>query len=340
METKTSTTLIIGAGLSAASDFHLPTMRGFFTQNISENTEINYFLKWFYPNQNPEEYNLEDVLSFLNLSCARIPIWQNNFQSQSNRILFDSLLKYTKMRLEIPVNSICSLHESLFQTLKEQDTIISFNYDLVADRVLLNIEPQQNDRPGLDTRMGKISGLLGRLNIWNDPPPSLLPREQKWGFYLKLHGSLDWLYCETPGCENNVNIFACGVSELSEGQAEGMPCRYCGASLKTFIIPPVATKRLEDRGRMAFLWNIALRQLSSATRIAVIGISFAPSDFELRWLVRQAIELRVQKYYELHVVNPSKHDRQNIIKLFPGIDRSVYEYETVKDYIDNNPVDC
>lgn len=242
------TTLIIGAGLSAASDFHLPTMRGFFTEDISSKTGVNDFLKWFYPNQNTEEYNLEDVLSFLNLSCARIPIWQNNLQSRDNKKLYENILKYTKNRLEVPDNSICSLHKSLFQTLEEQDTIISFNYDLIADKALLSIEPKENDRPGQDTRMGKISGLLGRLNIWSDPPPSLLPREQKWGFYLKLHGSLDWLYCETPGCENNINIFACGVCELSEGQDEGMPCRYCGASLKTFIVPPVATKRLEDRG--------------------------------------------------------------------------------------------
>jgi hypothetical protein len=71
----------------------------------------------------------------------------------------------------------------------------------------------------------------------------------------------------------------------------------------------------------------------------VIGISFAPSDFELRWLVRQAIELRSNKYYELHVVNPSKDDRQNIIKLFPGAERSVYEYETVKDYVEKHQID-
>ena len=70
----------------------------------------------------------------------------------------------------------------------------------------------------------------------------------------------------------------------------------------------------------------------------MIGISFAPSDFELKWLIRQAIELRQDKHYELHVVNPSKEDRQNIIKLLPSTDRSVYEYESVQDYIDHRPV--
>lgn len=277
-------------------------------------------------------------MSFLHLSSTRLPLWRNPHPTQprSNPSLYESLLGYVKDRLTTPPLAVCALHQQLFETLSERDSIISFNYDLIADNALLAIEPKEHSRPAQDTRMGKISGLLGRLNIWNDPPPSLLPREQSWGFYLKLHGSLDWLYCETEGCENNANIFARSVSELSEGQEEGMPCRYCGASLKTFIVPPIATKRLKDTGRMAFLWNIALRQLINADRIVVIGISFAPSDFELRWLVRQAVELRTSPHYELHVVNPTSVDQQNIIAVFPGQDREVYTYESVSDYITKN----
>ena len=261
-ETAPTTALIIGAGLSAASEFGLPTMGGFFGPELTRLPELDSFLKWFYPNHNPQAYNLEEVMSFLHLSSARLPLWRNRSQSYSsdtNLALYESLLTYTKTRLAIQIDAVCPLHRRLFESLTQQDSIISFNYDLVADNALLAIEPREHDRPGQDTRMGKISGLLGRLNLWNDPPPALMPREQTWGFYLKLHGSLDWLHCETPGCANNINIFARGVSILAEGQDEGMPCRCCGASLKTFIVPPVATKRLEDRGRMAFLWNIALR---------------------------------------------------------------------------------
>lgn len=335
-----TTTLIIGAGLSAASKFGLPTMSGFFGSGSTKWPELNKFLAWFYPNQPPQEYNLEEVMSFLHLSNARLPLWRNRSQSPSsdtNLALYEYLLTYVKERLAIPKNDVCPLHRRLFESLNQQDSIISFNYDLVTDNALLEIEPREHGRPAQDTRMGKISGLLGRLNIWSDPPPSLMPREQKWGFYLKLHGSLDWLHCETPGCENNINIFSLGVSALAEGQNEGMPCRYCGASLKTFIVPPVASKRLEDRGRMAFLWNIALRQLSSASRIAVIGISLAPSDFELRWLIRQAIELRNDPKYELHVVNPDSLHRRGIINVFPGSDRRVYEYDSVTDFIKQRP---
>lgn len=337
------TVLIVGAGLSSASDARLPTMRGFFGPELSTRPELLAFLKWFYPGQSQEMYNLEEVMSFLHLSSTRLPLWRDRRQPgqlRSNGSLYESLLSYVRDRLAISPGTICTLHRRLFETLSQRDSIISFNYDLIADNALLAIEPKQNNRPDQDTRMGKVSGLLGRLNLWNDPPPSLLPRERNWGFYLKLHGSLDWLYCETEGCENNANIFALSVSELADGQEEGMPCRFCGASLRTFIVPPVATKRLKDTGRMAFLWNIALRQLISADRIVVVGISFAPSDFELRWLVRQAIELRETAGYELHVVNPSSDDRQNTIAVFPGADRKVCEHDSVAEYIAKEIAHC
>lgn len=189
-----------------------------------------------------------------------------------------------------------------------------------------------------DCRMGKLSGLLGYLNIWNIPPPSLMPREQSWGFYLKLHGSLDWIQCPTELCPNNNMIFALGVTILSEGQAEGMPCRYCGAALKTFIVPPIATKRLQDKGRMAFLWNLALKALTAADKIAIIGISFAPSDFELRWLVRQAIALRKNQNYELHIVNRDGHHRASIAKVFPGTRKIVFEHDSAESYISMIPI--
>jgi hypothetical protein len=335
------TVLIIGSGLSAASDFHLPTMRGFFGPDLESHHQLWEFLNWLYPHQSPEDYNLEEVMSFLNLSNNRLPLWGSSLRAvatANSSTLYDELLEYVKTRLAIEPRSVCGTHRRLFQTLAEQDTIISFNYDLVADNALLDIEPREHNRPLQDSRMGKLSGLLGRLDIWSDPPPSLMPREQNWGFYLKLHGSLDWLHCETPGCTNNVNLFALGVAELSEGQHEGMPCRYCGAALKTFIVPPIATKRMEDRSRMAFLWNLALRELISAHRIDVIGLSFAPSDFELRWLVRQAVALRPNQHYELHVVNQSKEHRTRINTSFPGPGKTLFEYPTINDYLAKHPI--
>jgi hypothetical protein len=166
-------------------------------------------------------------------------------------------------------------------------------------------------------------------------PPTLMPDEREKGFYLKLHGSLDWLYCPHSGCFNNMNVFPLTTApeHLVGGQAEGEPCRFCGASLQILLIPPVATKRLEDRGRLAFLWNLAFREIRSASRFVVIGLSLAPTDFELRWLIRQAIEGRDGTPLEVHIVNPEEKDRLNIVGALPGRGHIVYEYESIRDYL-------
>ena len=326
-----TSTYIVGAGLSAASDFRLLTMRGFFSK-LDGHLALSSFLHWFYPGRAPDEYNLEEVMSYLHLSRARTSIWTGTWRNRYNHDsanLYDELLAYVKERLTVPPKAECRVHERLVRELKPKDTIISFNYDLLIDSALLQLEPKRNDRPHENSRMGKLSGLLGRMYIWNEPPPSLLPREQEWGYYLKLHGSLDWLYCLTPGCPNNTNMFALGVDPLAEGQSEGLPCRCCGSTIHTFIVPPVATKRLEDTGRMAFLWNLALRELSAADRIVVVGISFAPNDFELRWLVRQAISSRQCPRYELHIVNSSESDAEMIDGVFPGAEKNTRVFRSI-----------
>src|SRR5207247_3391246 len=129
------------------------------------------------------------------------------------------------------------------------------------------------------------------------------------GFYLKLHGSLDWLYCPHAGCPNNMSLFPVGLSSLAEGQAEGQPCRYCGAPLRVLIVPPVPSKRIEDRGRLSFLWHLAFRELCDATRVVLIGVSFNPIDAALRWRVRQSMDAH-NNPIAIDIVNQNRDHRE------------------------------
>ena len=329
--------LLLGAGASAASDFNLPTMAGFFDAELAEYPELISFLEWFYPQKLPAEYNLEEVLAYLDISRARMPVWGFGSREVSygkEPLAYDLLIEFVQRRLDIPKGVCCSLHKRLFENLQPTDTILTLNYDLIADRALFEIEkdPEKGKIPQ-DSRMGKLQALLSELRIWAESPPSLIPREQETGFYIKLHGSLDWLYCPTVGCRNNTNLFAVEISAFPE-QKEGNPCRFCGAAVKSFIIPPVATKRLEDRGRMAFLWNLALRELIQARCIGLIGLSLAPSDFELRWLLRQAVELRGQHSLSVEVVNKNENHRKQSRDVFPGNILSIVEYESIEDFLE------
>lgn len=104
--------LFLGAGASAASDFRLPTMAGFFGTDLSDYPELKSFLEWFYPHRLPNEYNLEEVLAYLDISQARIPVWGFTSRKVSygkEPFAYDSLIKFVQRRLITPRDKICSI---------------------------------------------------------------------------------------------------------------------------------------------------------------------------------------------------------------------------------------
>jgi hypothetical protein len=68
---KPKTVLLLGAGALAGSALRLPRMKGFFGEDVAKIEGLQPFLQWFYPNVPRDAYNLEDVLSYLDLSQAR-----------------------------------------------------------------------------------------------------------------------------------------------------------------------------------------------------------------------------------------------------------------------------
>jgi hypothetical protein len=328
------TTLILGAGASAASRFQLPTMSTFF-RDATGDPLLDRFVERFTGPDGARSANLEEVLGFLELSRVRRELWglAPSTDHEPSK-LYDLLLKFVKRRLSIPPAETCELHKSLVSQLAPRDSIVSLNYDLVLDQTLHEVEAKnEHGRLDQNSRLGKLGRLIGDGSFMAGSPPALVPAELERGFYLKLHGSLDWLYCPTVGCPNNIHLYPLLVERITEGQTEGRPCRLCGGPLRFLIVPPVATKRLEDRGRIAFLWNLALREIAEASRVVVIGASFAASDFELRWLFREAARLRPRDLAELAIVNPSQEHQKEIRRVLEAPSTSVVPFESVEAYL-------
>ena len=61
MENLKKRVLILGAGASAASDFSLPVMFGFFGPNQENYTELFKFIEWFYPDIPEDKYNVSNT---------------------------------------------------------------------------------------------------------------------------------------------------------------------------------------------------------------------------------------------------------------------------------------
>jgi hypothetical protein len=94
---------------------------------------------------------------------------------------------------------------------------------------------------------------------------------------------------------------------------------------------------------MSFLWSLAFREIMKATEIHVVGVSFAPGDFELRWLLREALTLSRETReagglapVRLVVTNPDQQARREA-KLVTGIVESdrVSEHESLEAYLES-----
>jgi len=332
------TILLLGAGASKASDFRLPTMRGFFDlAQVPEN--LKEFLKIFYPAMLVEEFDLEEVLTHLTLSVRRLPSWIPDERVQHSigvHYPLGDLLWYVGRRLAIDPTKICSRHAALFRRLEARDSVLTLNYDLVADQALSVLDRDPNDEARFRrfSRMDKLADLVGDARLLGGEPMALLPEEHEGGFYLKLHGSLDWLYCPNTGCPNWKRFYPLSGERIKEGQKAGSPCRLCGSIIRSVIVAPLPEKAQVFEGRFGILWNLALRELQQATRIVVIGVSLARSDFELSWLIRLSGMTRFHKL-DLVVVNPNESDRAAARRLF-GTSRlgtNVEEFEDVDEFL-------
>lgn len=197
----------------------------------------------------------------------------------------------------------------LVSALSNNDSLVTFNWDLLADQALLDPAVQggafytnfpilvHGREPVTIKGIGTIGGIIG--------PPGREP------LFLKLHGSLNWFQCTDPQCPSNadfeleIDVQAC----LYHAEGIGVRnCDRCGSEMIPLLVPPIAQKPISENWVIRSAWGFARRRLETARRVVVIGLSFAPTDFYARWLFRSTVGVRDN--VEVFVVNPSNDDAE------------------------------
>lgn len=173
--------------------------------------------------------------------------------------------------------------------------------------------------------------LLGKtLSLDTGESLSLSDEKASLGFYLKLHGSVDWLYCPNPVCGYHQLFFPNRLGSDSLHNRPGKLCNLCGSPVVSVIVPPTMYKTFEKFPKLGFLWSLAYRELNIADRIVIFGVSFAPSDYYLRWLFKKAITDRENKPTLIDIdTNPEVCDK---IKEFTGVKPK--HFATLDGYLD------
>ena len=108
---------------------------------------------------------------------------------------------------------------------------------------------------------------------------------------LKLHGSLNWLYCPacrtidvTPGLKGAVYIFR---KETLQHESP-ITCRECGVRYDPYIVTPTFLKNYGEL-YLSQIWQRAESRLSHASEIVFVGYSLPDADIILRTMLSRAM---------------------------------------------------
>jgi len=192
-------------------------------------------------------------------------------------------------------------YEKLVQRLGTSDTVITFNWDLLLDNALgreailgdLTIKP---NRPQYSAFVLDFTALgdstIGKLSL----PKPFRRWDPEHGYFLKLHGSIDWVWCDRGGCKNAGRVFPM----VKYGTRPA--CGYCFEKMQWLIVPPTLNKRLLETPIVRRLWNVAARELAQAEVLVVWGYSLPPTDFFSAWLLRT---ISPQRLAQVILINPA-----------------------------------
>jgi len=175
----------------------------------------------------------------------------------------------------------------------EDPRAISLNYDIVLDTLMCSIAQQHLEDAVPDY-------------CCDIRTPAYVARKRH-GRLLKLHGSLNWLFC--PGCQrldigmskNGKELadssfleelynfkpleqhYLCGDDSCNECQ-----CKYCGTPLRAVMITPSFAKDYRNP-HIQKVWYEAEWLLRESTHAVIVGYSLPNDDLEVIHLLRRGL---------------------------------------------------
>ncbi|MCZ7382416.1 MAG: SIR2 family protein [Candidatus Methanoperedens sp.] len=126
---------------------------------------------------------------------------------------------------------------------------------------------------------------------------------------LKLHGSLNWGFCED--CGNIYYFNKKRYDDITLGDVECDKCKPKHVKLKTVIVPPTLSKLAKAQPQLVHIWNTAQVYLKSCEKIYFIGYSFPETDVQMKIFILNALREN-SKLNEVIIVSNQKHGQSKI----------------------------
>jgi len=303
--------IFLGAGASASDGAPIQSelFKNYFSNHYNDelsNSLKNFFKDFFGINtEHLEKENFptfEEVLGILELSISRnesfknYPIMPSNpkVQEVKEQLIF---LIAKILRHKLLSNRIN--HDKLIKRLISEKRIkdtafVSLNYDILIDNAIT----EKHEKIDLDYGVNFTN--FRKNNDWHRP------RHNRKTQLLKLHGSLNWLYC--PTCiALTITPKEKSVSTIAERPKE---CSQCHTNMVPIIIPPTFFKIMSNYF-LQQIWRKAEMVLLKAERIIFCGYSFPDADIHIKYLLKR-VEVNRGKTPEIFIINNHKGKKIDI----------------------------
>ena len=237
-------------------------------------------------------------------------------------------VKFPGKGAPVPYDRFCAWLKSR----PEDVSVLTFNYDLCLDWAL------------------QLAGHKPDYRLPNDGP------EDRGSIdLLKLHGSLNWAYCELCGIiakrlnaltqfELGRVIRAVGPDDYRFSITDAIAHQTCAKCTKSFhaqpvIVPPTWNKGGFSSASMKTVWARAAQHLAEAEYIVIIGYSVPPTDhfFHYLYSLGTMSETRVKK---ILVYNPDAGVEERYRRLLGPTASSRFQFRSGHEGKFENAIQC
>jgi hypothetical protein len=280
-----TSTVILGAGFSAAATRGRMPLMGSFFDRLERAMSPRLYEYVSSLDCEASNANIESVL--LNLDQIRnspdsvLKGWGENWKAnlaQIQRELEDYVLYRIKSGLAVEPDSWAV---SVLAGCGVDTTVISMNYDNIAERVL-SCKAHQSTPP-LPCSHCKMVSLLN--NSCNCSFRQEMTDRDWRGALIKPHGSIAWKRCTNDGCCS----FQCLVADAQCQPFEPCCCPSCSKECSPAIVMPTMGKHLNDLPEVGVMWQAARSAIAEAESLLIFGFSMPSSDELLTQMIRATI---------------------------------------------------
>jgi hypothetical protein len=277
--------MILGAGFSAAAtDGRMPLMGNFFDRLDKAQSPLLYDYVCSV-DCDVKKANVESVL--LNLDQIRtspdsvLKGWGETWKAtlpQLQRELEQYVLNRIKASLAVEPDNWAT---SVLASCGMNTTVISMNYDNIAERVLSC--KAHRSTPRLPCPHCKMVHLLNKSCNCSFRQ-EMTDRDWRGGL-IKPHGSIAWKRCTNHGCCS----FECLVADAQCRPFEPCRCPNCCEDCSPAIVMPTMGKHLDDLPEIGVMWQAARSAIADAESLLIFGFSMPTSDELLTQMIRATI---------------------------------------------------